>query len=56
MSPRPGRVDRILEVDMPRPRGLAARRDPRFAALAEEVTDLFLARGVLSRGHGTVAT
>jgi NitT/TauT family transport system ATP-binding protein len=54
MSPRPGRVDRILEVDMPRPRGLAARRAPRFAALAEEITEIFLARGVLSRGDGAV--
>jgi NitT/TauT family transport system ATP-binding protein len=52
MSPRPGRVDRILDVDMPRPRGLAARRAPRFAALAEEITELFLARGVLTRGDG----
>ncbi|MBM3478049.1 MAG: ABC transporter ATP-binding protein [Alphaproteobacteria bacterium] len=50
MSPRPGRIERILDVDLPRPRGLAARRAPRFAELAQEITDLFLARGVLTKG------
>ena len=49
MSPRPGRIERLLTIDLPRPRGLAARRDPRFAAAVEEVTELFLARGVLHR-------
>ena len=49
MSPRPGRIERLLTVDLPRPRGLSARRDPRFAAAVDEVTNLFLSRGVL---HG----
>ena len=53
MSERPGRVDQLLEVDIPRPRGLAGRRDPRFVALTEQVTDLFLSRGVL---HGAGAS
>jgi NitT/TauT family transport system ATP-binding protein len=52
MSPRPGRIERLLAIDLPRPRGLAARRDPRFIAAVEEVTALFLARGVL-HGAGT---
>ena len=50
MSPRPGRVDRLIEVDMPRPRGLEARRDPAFLAHEEEITNLFLERGVLRHG------
>lgn len=49
MTPRPGRIERILEVDMERPRGLDARRDPRFLAASEEITEIFLARGVLNR-------
>jgi NitT/TauT family transport system ATP-binding protein len=50
MSPRPGRIERILKVDLPRPRGLAARRDPAFLAAEETITGIFLERGVLSRG------
>jgi NitT/TauT family transport system ATP-binding protein len=50
MSPRPGRVDRVLEIDLPRPRGLEGRRSPGFLAAEAEITGLFLERGVLSRG------
>jgi NitT/TauT family transport system ATP-binding protein len=49
MSPRPGRIERILQIDLPRPRGLEARSDPRFIAAARTITDIFLARGVLTR-------
>jgi NitT/TauT family transport system ATP-binding protein len=49
MSPRPGRIERVLEIGIPRPRGLAARRDPVFLAAEEEITGIFLDRGVLSR-------
>ncbi len=49
MSPRPGRIERILDVDLPRPRGLAGRRAPRFSELADEITALFLARGILNQ-------
>jgi NitT/TauT family transport system ATP-binding protein len=34
---------------MPRPRGLAARKDPRFVAIADAITEIFLERGVLQR-------
>ena len=49
MSPRPGTIERVLEIGLPRPRGLAARRAPEFTQATEEITDIFLARGVL---HG----
>ena len=49
MSPRPGRVDQILTVDLPRPRGLVARRTPEFLRLEELITNVFLERGVLTR-------
>jgi NitT/TauT family transport system ATP-binding protein len=50
MSPRPGRIDRVIPIDLPRPRGLGARRDPRFAAASEMITEIFLARGILHGG------
>jgi NitT/TauT family transport system ATP-binding protein len=49
MTPRPGRVERILDIDIPRPRGLSARRDPAFLRASEEITEIFLSRGVLQR-------
>jgi NitT/TauT family transport system ATP-binding protein len=49
MTPRPGRVERILTIDMPRPRGLGARREAEFLEKSEEITDIFLSRGVLQR-------
>ena len=53
MSPRPGRIERVIDVRMPRPRGLEARRSREFAEIAQAITDIFLARGVL---HGAGRT
>ena len=50
MSPRPGRIERVIEVPMPRPRGLLGRRDPVFQAIEADITDLFMARGILGPG------
>src|SRR5215469_6515859 len=47
MTPRPGRVDRVIDVNLPRPRTLAMRETPKFAGYIREILDLFLARGVL---------
>jgi NitT/TauT family transport system ATP-binding protein len=47
MSPRPGRIERVMDIGLPRPRGLDARRAPEFVQAAERITDIFLARGVL---------
>ncbi len=49
MSPRPGRIERIMSVDLPRPRGLEGRLLPGFTKLHETITEIFLARGVLRR-------
>ena len=49
MSPRPGRIERVIDVAIERPRGLRARRDPEFLRIEEEITEIFLARGVLQR-------
>lgn len=49
MSPRPGRIERIMPIDLPRPRGLEGRALPGFTAAHETITEIFLARGVLHR-------
>ena len=54
MSPRPGRIERVFEPALPRPRGLEARRSREFTDTAQAITDIFLARGVL-HGAGIVA-
>jgi NitT/TauT family transport system ATP-binding protein len=47
MTPRPGKIDRVIDVRLPRPRSLMLREGPEFNAYVREITELFLARGVL---------
>ncbi len=48
MSPRPGRVDLDLKVDIPRPRLWSqVHEDPRFQRHARQVREIFEAQGVL---------
>jgi NitT/TauT family transport system ATP-binding protein len=56
MSPRPGRIEQIINVDIPRPRGLDARRNPEFLKITEQITQIFLARGVFRQGAGLSAS
>jgi NitT/TauT family transport system ATP-binding protein len=49
MSPRPGRIEQTIEIGLPRPRGLDARKAPGFLQASERITNLFLSRGVLHR-------
>jgi NitT/TauT family transport system ATP-binding protein len=46
-TPRPGTVDELISVNLPRPRRLAMRKLPDFSDLAHRIEDLFLKRGVL---------
>jgi NitT/TauT family transport system ATP-binding protein len=39
MSPRPGRVSKVIQVDLPQPRTAETREDPRFFELATEVRE-----------------
>jgi NitT/TauT family transport system ATP-binding protein len=50
MTPRPGRVERVLDIGLPRPRTLAMRETPEFIAYTRQILELFLARGVLKEG------
>ncbi len=40
MSPRPGRVARVLTVSLPRPRTVDLEFDPRFKAYSDEIRAL----------------
>ena len=44
MTPRPGRIARVLSVDLPRPRTMELEFDPRFKAASDEVRRLIFAR------------
>src|SRR5215216_5157772 len=39
MSPRPGRIERLVGIDLPRPRDIATRESPRFFELVTEVRE-----------------
>ncbi|HZG34834.1 MAG TPA: ABC transporter ATP-binding protein [Gaiellaceae bacterium] len=45
MSPRPGRITGIVEVDLPQPRTIRTREEPRFAELVREVRRALRAGG-----------
>jgi NitT/TauT family transport system ATP-binding protein len=48
MSPRPGRIDLDLSIDIPRPRQWKdVHEDPRFQGYVRRVRDVFEAKGVL---------
>jgi NitT/TauT family transport system ATP-binding protein len=49
MSARPGRVTRLVDVDLPQPRGLATRESSRYFSLITEV------REALRAGEGSAA-
>jgi NitT/TauT family transport system ATP-binding protein len=52
MSPRPGRIAGIVNVDLPQPRSFETREDPRFFEHVTEVRELL--RGVGADQHGSV--
>ncbi len=47
MGPRPSIIEHVLEIDLPRPRHRAIQESPRFFEYVKEITDIFMARGVL---------
>jgi NitT/TauT family transport system ATP-binding protein len=47
MTPRPGRVREVIDIDLPRPRGLDARERPAFTEATNRVNHLFQDMGVI---------
>jgi NitT/TauT family transport system ATP-binding protein len=47
MSARPGRIERIIDVDLPRPRRLSDRESGAFVEHNREIREIFQASGVL---------
>jgi NitT/TauT family transport system ATP-binding protein len=45
MSPRPGRIAGIVDIDLPSERTVETREDPRFFELVTEVRELLRRRG-----------
>ncbi len=47
MTPRPGRIERIIEIDLPRPRHKAVISSQRFTDYCNEITECFMRHGVI---------
>ncbi len=47
MTPRPGRIDRIVPIDLPRPRDKDVIAGKRFSEYCEEITERFMRHGVI---------
>jgi NitT/TauT family transport system ATP-binding protein len=47
MTPRPGRIAEVIDIDLPRPRRLALRGTPAFAEYAGRIRKLFEGMGLL---------
>jgi len=51
MSPRPGRIAGVVEIDLPQPRTLATREEPRYAELIRDVRRQLRLGGGLVEGE-----
>jgi NitT/TauT family transport system ATP-binding protein len=49
MSPRPGMIDKVVQIDLPRPRTMEVRESARFHEYVREITEIFFRRGVLTK-------
>jgi NitT/TauT family transport system ATP-binding protein len=47
MTPRPGRIERIIPIDLPRPRDKAVVTSERFTEYCDEITECFMRYGVI---------
>ncbi len=47
IPPRPGRIDRVIEIDLPFPRDLDVKNSPRFMQHVREIQEIFRGFGVI---------
>ena len=47
MTPRPARIESVIDIDLPRPRRLESRGSPEFGAYTTHLREIFLRYGVL---------
>ena len=47
MTPRPGRIEKIIAVDLPRPRNKAVITSSRFTQYCDQITECFMRYGVI---------
>ncbi|MEA2419968.1 MAG: NitT/TauT family transport system ATP-binding protein [Thermoleophilaceae bacterium] len=52
MSPRPGRIEEVLDIALPRPRHLSVRETPEFGKYTSDIRRIFGRLGVLREEHG----
>jgi NitT/TauT family transport system ATP-binding protein len=51
MTPRPGTVDRIVDIRLPRPRSVHMFERPEFGGYERVIREIFVARGILAEGE-----
>jgi len=47
MTPRPGQIDKIININLPRPRNLEIQGSTKFLKYSDTIRDIFLSKGVL---------
>ena len=48
VSPRPGQIDEIIPIYLPRPRDKAVVNSSRYAQYCDQITQRFMARGIIT--------
>ena len=47
ITPRPGRIDRVIDIDLPYPRTLEVKRSREFVTLVPDIQEIFHGYGVI---------